>query len=122
MIPLDFQPAHPIIARVDGALHPLRLECTGDAAVLVDAANTRFNPWEAHVLDWPPEAEADLRRGGSLPILPPDDDVGRSAAGWAAHLEMLACALAGAPIAFPFERFKATREVYRGQVASQASA
>ncbi|NJM11028.1 MAG: hypothetical protein HC889_03170 [Synechococcaceae cyanobacterium SM1_2_3] len=75
MMPLDFLPSNRVIARVDGASHPLRLECASDAAVLVDAANTRFNPWEAQALDWPPEAEADLRRGGYLPVLPPDDEL-----------------------------------------------
>lgn len=49
--------------------------------------------------------------------LPPEEDAGRSAAGWAAHLEMLAAALAGVPIKFPFERFKATRDAYRDQVS-----
>lgn len=45
--------------------------------------------------------------------MPTQDDVGRSCAGWSAHLEMLAAALAGVPIKFPFERFKAARDAYR---------
>lgn len=44
---------------------------------------------------------------------PAGEDAGRSAAGWEAHLEMLAAALEGVPIRFPFERFKAAREAYR---------
>jgi uncharacterized protein YndB with AHSA1/START domain len=47
------------------------------------------------------------------------EDVGRSAAGWAAHLEMLAAALAGVPIKFPFEVFKAARDEYREQLAAE---
>jgi len=50
--------------------------------------------------------------------VPAGEDAGRSAAGWAAHLDMLAAALAGAPIKFPFEVFKAAREAYRARLAS----
>ncbi len=49
--------------------------------------------------------------------VPADEDAGRAAAGWAAHLEMLAAALAGVPIRFPFEVFKAARDTYRAQLA-----
>lgn len=116
--------------RVGGAV---RLDF-GDSGIVIDSAVTAVTPLERLEYSWsgPSDPSRPIRwrlepRDGGVEltltlILPPDDDVGRSAAGWAAHLEMLACALAGAPIAFPFERFKATREVYRGQVASQASA
>ena len=50
-------------------------------------------------------------------IQPASEDAGRSAAGWSAHLEMLAAALAGVPIKFPFERFKAARDAYRAELA-----
>ena len=51
----------------------------------------------------------------TLTLQSPDgEDVARSCAGWEAHLEMLAAALEGVPIKFPFERFKATREAYKG--------
>lgn len=72
MIPLDFLSSNRIIARVNGLPHRLMLHHSGGVAVLVDAANTRFNPWEVQLLDWPPEVEADLRRGGYLPVEPPD--------------------------------------------------
>jgi len=49
---------------------------------------------------------------------PPGEDPGRACAGWEAHLAMLAAALDGAPIPFPFERFKAAREAYRPLVAA----
>ena len=49
---------------------------------------------------------------------PPEDDAGRGAAGWEAHLEMLAAALEGVPMRFPFERFKAARDAYRARLAS----
>ena len=51
--------------------------------------------------------------------IPASEDAGRSAAGWAAHLEMLAAALAGVPIKFPFEVFKAARDEYREQLAAE---
>jgi len=49
--------------------------------------------------------------------IPDGEDVARSCAGWEAHLEMLAAALEGVPIKFPFERFKATREAYKARLA-----
>jgi uncharacterized protein YndB with AHSA1/START domain len=48
--------------------------------------------------------------------MPANEDAGRGLAGWAAHLEMLAAALAGVPVKFPFEVFKAAREAYRAQL------
>jgi len=53
--------------------------------------------------------------------VPAEEDAARTAAGWAAHLEMLAAALAGAPIKFPFEVFKAAREAYRARLAVDQS-
>jgi uncharacterized protein YndB with AHSA1/START domain len=44
---------------------------------------------------------------------PAGEDVARACAGFEAHLEMLAAALEGVPIKFPFERFKQTREAYK---------
>ena len=54
--------------------------------------------------------------------LPADEDVARSSAGWAAHLEMLAAALAGAPMKFPLPTFKAARAAYDAQLALIAAA
>lgn len=48
--------------------------------------------------------------------IPETEDAARSCAGWAAHLEMLAAALEGVPIKFPFERFKVQREAYRTEL------
>lgn len=48
---------------------------------------------------------------------PANEDAGRSAAGWEAHLEMLQAALEGVPIRFPFESFKAARDAYRARLA-----
>lgn len=49
--------------------------------------------------------------------IPAGEDAGRAAAGWEAHLEMLAAALEEVPIKFPFEHFKAAREAYRALLA-----
>lgn len=38
--------------------------------MLVDIAGAVVHPWEAELLRWPPEVEAQLRRGGYLPIQP----------------------------------------------------
>ncbi|MFI4976880.1 MAG: SRPBCC family protein [Caulobacterales bacterium] len=51
--------------------------------------------------------------------VPATEDAGRSCAGWDAHLDMLAAALAGVPIKFPFELFKAARDAYRAQLAAE---
>jgi uncharacterized protein YndB with AHSA1/START domain len=45
--------------------------------------------------------------------IPDSEDVARTCAGWEAHLEMLAAAMEGVPIKFPFERFKTARDAYR---------
>ena len=50
--------------------------------------------------------------------IPDTEDAARAAAGFEAHLDMLAAALEGVPIKFPFPRFKAMREAYRAQLAT----
>lgn len=67
--------------------------------------------WELHA-----EGPAATRLVLTLTI-PAGEDAGRAAAGWEAHLEMLAAALEDVPIKFPFEQFKAAREAYRALLA-----
>lgn len=50
--------------------------------------------------------------------VPDSEDAARAAAGFEAHLDMLAAALEGVPIKFPFARFKSMRDTYRAQLAS----
>ena len=50
-------------------------------------------------------------------LSPAGEDAGRACAGFAAHLDMLAAALMGVPIKFPFERFKAARDAFRDRLA-----
>jgi len=66
---------------------------------------------------WELAAESDGARLTLTLTTPAGEDPGRACAGWEAHLEMLEAALEGAPIKFPFDRFKAAREAYREKVA-----
>ena len=66
--------------------------------------------------------ELAARDGGTHLVLtlriPETEDIAKSCAGWEAHLQMLLAALDGAPIKFPFDRFKAAREAYKLRVPS----
>ncbi|WP_374574497.1 SRPBCC family protein [Phenylobacterium sp.] len=68
-------------------------------------------------LRWEVEPEGDGSRLTLTLRVPEGEDAARSCAGWEAHLEMLAAALEGVPIKFPFERFKTTREAYKAMLA-----
>ena len=103
-----------------------------DSGIVIDSTVTAIDPGRVLEYAWsgPGEALRPVRleitpRGAQADLtltlrLPPDEDAGRSAAGWAAHLEMLACTLAGVPIKFPFEAFKATRDAWRNQATAAA--
>ena len=100
-----------------------------DSGIVVDSAVTAVKPGEVLEFSWsaPGEPLRPLRweidaapEGARLTlkmVLPAAEDVGRSCAGWSAHLEMMAAALAGAPMKFPFDRFKTARDTYRAQYA-----
>jgi len=67
---------------------------------------------------WELQAEGPAATRLTLTLTTPAaEDAGRAAAGWEAHLAMLAAALEDVPIKFPFERFKAAREAYRALLA-----
>ena len=55
-------------------------------------------------------------------LSPAGEDAGRAFAGFAAHVDMLAAALAGVPIKFPFERFKSARDAFRERLAATQAA
>lgn len=101
-----------------------------DSGTVIDSQVSAFEPGTLLEYSWsgpgeplrpvrwaleatPPEASRLTLTLGS----PAGEDAGRSAAGWEAHLEMLAAALEGVPIKFPFERFKAARDAYRALLA-----
>ena len=114
--------------RVGGAV---RLDF-GDSGVVVSSAVSAIDPQRLLEFSWSGPGEPmrpvrfELEPLGPVTRLtltltvPGAEDVGRSAAGWAAHLEMLACALAGVPIKFPFDLFKAARDHFRAHLAAEA--
>lgn len=73
-------------------------------------------------LRWELEPVGPMTRLTLTLTMPASEDVARACAGWAAHLEMLIAALAGIPIKFPFEVFKAAREAYRARLAAEQTA
>lgn len=95
-----------------------------DSGVAIDSAVTAYDPprlleygWcspgePARPLRWRLEPIGGVARLTLTLTLPATEDVARSCAGWAAHLEMLVAALAGASPKFPFPTFKAAREAY----------
>jgi hypothetical protein len=50
--------------------------------------------------------------------VPESEDLGKACAGFDAHLEMLAAALEGVSIKFPFDVFVQARKAYAEQVAA----
>lgn len=107
---------------------PVKLGFT-DSGIVIDSTVTAITPGSMLEYSWsgPGEPERPIRfeiapadSGVVLSLtlsVPETEDAGRSAAGWAAHLDMFAAALAGAPIGFPFEVFKASRELFRARLA-----
>ncbi len=105
-----------------------------DSGIVIDSTISDIDPWRVLEFSWsgPGEAERPIRFelepvGAAVGLVltlsvPEAEDAGRAAAGWAAHLEMLAAALAGVPIKFPFEVFKAARDAYRTRLAVDQTA
>lgn len=104
-----------------------------DSGIVIDSKVTALEPGRLLEYSWSgPEGPNRPTRWSLEPVgpmarltltltLPAGEDVARACAGWAAHLEMLIAALAGIPIKFPFETFKAARESYRGLLAAKAA-
>jgi uncharacterized protein YndB with AHSA1/START domain len=96
-----------------------------ESGINVDSAITAIDPPQLIEYSWS-SAGQPLRPlrweispspdGAALKLtlrIPDGEDIARTCAGWDCHLDMLAAALEGVPIKFPFERFKAAREAYR---------
>ena len=64
-----------ILARDGAALLRLTLRLTGPVPVLGDAAGKTIAPWEMELVNWPPEVEPALRRGGYLRPPQPELDL-----------------------------------------------
>jgi uncharacterized protein YndB with AHSA1/START domain len=100
-----------------------------DSGAIIDSTVTALDPgylieysWSApgepeRPVRWELESAAEGTRLHLIVRTPESEDAARAAAGWEAHLEMLAASLEGVPVKFPFERFKAAREVYRAVLA-----
>jgi uncharacterized protein YndB with AHSA1/START domain len=101
-----------------------------DSGTMIDSRVSAFEAGRLLEYSWSAPSEPlrpvrwELAASGEATALtlivqtPPGEDPGRACAGWEAHLEMLAAALNGAPIRFPFESFRAAREAYRPKVAA----
>jgi uncharacterized protein YndB with AHSA1/START domain len=97
----------------------------GDSGVAIDSTVTEIEAPNVLEYSWsgPGEPLRPLRfvltigvGGTRLTLtlkLPPGEDAARAAAGFDAHLEMLAATLEGVPIKFPFPLFKALRGAYQ---------
>lgn len=102
-----------------------------ESGVVIDSLVTAWEPrrlleysWSspgepARPLRWALEPVGNLTRLTLTLTVPGHEDVARSCAGWAAHLEMLAASAAGVSIKFPFEIFKAARAAYGAQLATE---
>jgi uncharacterized protein YndB with AHSA1/START domain len=99
-----------------------------DSGIVIDSVVSAYEPGRVLEYSWSGPDEP-LRpvtwrvepqgAGSRLTLtleLPASEDVARSCAGWEAHLEMLAAALEGVPIKFPFARFQATRAAYKARL------
>ena len=101
-----------------------------DSGIVIDSTVSAIEPpcvleysWSGpgeplRPLRWVIEPSADGAVLTLTLLSPAGEDAGRAAAGFAAHLDMLAAALAGVPIKFPFERFKTARDAFRARLAT----
>ena len=99
-----------------------------DSGTVIDSTVAEIDPPRLLEYSWsgpgeplrPVRWEIVPEDGGARLVLtlhvPEGEDVARACAGWEAHLEMLAAALEGVPIKFPFDRFKETREAYKAKL------
>lgn len=99
-----------------------------DSYVIVDSEVTACEPPRLLEFSWSSGEEPDrpirfeleeTPEGCTIHLsvgIPEDEVVARSCAGWEAHLTMLQAAVAGVPIKFPLDRFKACREQFDAEV------
>lgn len=99
-----------------------------DSGIQIDSRVLELIPGQLLVYSWSsgPEPERPLRwalsrtsEGTQLELtvgVPAGEDAAKACAGFEGHLDMLAAALEGVPIKFPFERFLAARAAYNAQL------
>jgi uncharacterized protein YndB with AHSA1/START domain len=100
-----------------------------DSGIVIDSAVTEFAPLKTLAYSWsgPGEPARPLcfilepaSEGTRLVLtlrVPKGEDTARAAAGFEAHFEMLAAALEGVPIKFPFQLFKELRIAYQARAS-----
>lgn len=96
----------------------------GDSGVVIDSPLLAFEPprrlsysWSSGAqpqrpLLWSLHPEGDGTRLALTVTLPEGEDLAKACAGFEAHLEMLAAALEGVPIRFPFPLYQARRAAW----------
>ena len=111
--------------RVGGAVHI----DFADSGITIDSAVLDFEPGRLLAYSWSSVGEPlrplrwALEPAGSATQLiltvqvPLGEDGPKACAGFEAHLDMLAAALEGVPIRFPFERFLEARRTYQQMLA-----
>lgn len=99
-----------------------------DSGTVIDSHVLAFEPLKllsyswSHVgeperpLRWELEAVGSDTRLVLTVGIPAGEDAAKACAGFEGHLEMLAAALEGVPIKFPFDLFLAARAAYRAQL------
>lgn len=101
-----------------------------DSGIVIDSKVTEFVPEKVLAYSWSSGKEperpmrwqlADAGDGTRLTLtvrVPAGEDPAKACAGFEGHLEMLAAALEGVPIRFPFDLYKNARSAYQQQLAS----
>lgn len=100
-----------------------------DSGIVIDSAVTAFEPDRLLEYSWssgdeparPLRWELTPTAGGTQLVLmvgvPAGEDASKACAGFEGHLEMLAAALEGVPIKFPFETYLKARAGYQAMLA-----
>lgn len=101
-----------------------------DSGIVIDSQVTAFDPPRALAYSWsngqqplrPLRWQLDAVGGDTRLTLtvgtPAGEDPAKACAGFEGHLEMLAAALEGVPIKFPFDVYKHARAAYGAQLSA----
>jgi len=100
-----------------------------DSGTVIDSRVTAFEAQRVLAYSWSSGSEperpmrwalAPAGAGTTLTLtlqIPANEDAAKACAGFEGHLDMLAAALEGVPIKFPFQRFLQARGAYTEQLA-----
>ncbi|MFA5665280.1 SRPBCC family protein [Castellaniella sp.] len=99
-----------------------------DSGIVIESTLLELAPEHVLAYSWSSGSEperplrwalSDTPEGARLVLtvtVPADEDPAKACAGFEGHLDMLAAALEGVPIKFPFERFLQARAAYNQQL------